>query len=934
MMRRLLLLVGASLMILPALAATIKGRVIDSQGEILPGASAQLVLMSDTTKRQMLVVNTNGTFTFTKKAVGRYKLTVSMLGMETSTQEIQIKSANEVKNLGDIVLKDEATMLAEATVTAVKAAVTAKQDTLEYNAGSYRTQTNATVEDLLKKMDGMEVSSDGSITAGGKSVSKIFVNGKEFFGDDPQAATKNLSADMIDKVQVVEKKSDLAQLTGVDDGEEETIINLTIKKSMTGGWMGSVSGGYGTDGRYEGRFMVNTFNDAGQLSIVGGLNNVNNMGFGDGGSGGFMRWGGMGGINNSQRFGVNFSVGRTEAFRIGGDVFYAHTDRKVITETQTLRLYPNARNTITDANSASRDQGHNISGRFRLQWKLDSANTIDFRPNFAYRTRKSMSDEFSHLTYEDDGSSINSSTDQRRNHGNSWNFNGNFIFNHNVLSHPGRSLSANVRYSFSNNHQYTTTWSDIKYFQTDEDYDELLYRFVDNRQWTNSINTRITWTEPLGDVKRGNFLTFAYHLRMNFNNGDKNSYDVPEPADLENFELPEFNVVPLGAEFNPDLSNQFRNRFIQQTLRVGYKKVNAKYNLETGLEFSPSLSKSTDLINDARSIPTRTVWNVAPFLRFQYRFSKTSSLRINYNANTSSPSMSQLQPVPDVSDPLNIQVGNPDLKPTFTQRINVNFNNFDMETKRFMAAMFNASYALNSIVSKTIFDPITGGRTSTYANANGSLNLWGMYMMNQPLRNKIFRISASMSANYNSYPGYVNGEFNRSGNLQLRPSVGLTISANEIFQFTVRPAYRFQLSTNSLPDQANRTVHRYGVQSDLGLFLPFGLEITTDIDFTKTAGYGAGFNTNQWLWNAQIAYNTLKDKSLTFYVRAYDLLGQNKSISRSVSSSTITDSRVNALTRYVMFGVSWKFNTMKGKQPQGMMGRGMGGSMGRGRGRF
>ena len=282
--------------------------------------------------------------------------------------------------------------------------------------------------------------------------------------------------------------------------------------------------------------------------------------------------------------------------------------------------------------------------------------------------------------------------------------------------------------------------------------------------------------------------------------------------------------------------------------------------------------------------------------------------------------MTPLQPVPDVTDPLNIIVGNPSLKPTFTQSIMAHFNDFDMDTQRSIVAMANVSGAFNTIVSQTISDPTTGGRTTTYTNTNGQWNMMAMGMINQPFRNRSWRYNARLHVNYANTPNYINGDFNRSGNLGLRPSAGITFSSN-VFQMTFNPTYNLGLVTNTLPLQPNRITHAYGFDTDVSLYLPFGLEVATDLSFSTNSGYSAGYNSTQWLWNATISYSLLRDKSLTLSARAYDLLGQKKNITRSVNSASIVDSEYNDLTRYVMFGITWKFNTLSKKvarQPDDM----------------
>lgn len=838
---------------------------------------------------------------------------------ETVPEHIEVNdSLRQSQAEIDSLLNHESVNLDDFVIKAKKAAVVTKQDTIEYNAGSYKVTPNATVEDLLKKLPGVEVGSDGTITSNGKSITKVLVDGKEFFGEDTKMATRNLPSDLVDKVQVVDKKSDFARLTGVDDGEDETVINLTVKKNMKNGWFGNFEAGYGTDNRYAGNFNVSTFTDNNQISIVGGANNINEQGFMDRGRGNFNSFGGSGGINESQRIGLNFNVGKSEKFRVGGNVYYSHSDRKALSRTDTQYLFPDSVSTKSAGNQ-SRDRGHNVYGDFRMQWNITENNSIDFRPNFSLNFRNAEMNDTSLLRAGDVLKTlVNRNDNSRFNDGTSWSAGGDLIFNHKFASHPGRSFSVRARYSFSNTRQYTTSWNDIEYYLQQDD-SETLYQFIDGHQWNNSVNATLTWTEPLGELKRGNFLQISYRFQGQFNNSDKGTYDLPLPSDPDEFIPIGLDVIPVGGDYNADLSNNFRNELFTHELKIGYKKVANKMNLEAGMVFSPSSSRSTDLINSARNIPVNWVWNVAPYFRLRYRFSKTESLHVRYNARTRQASMSQLQPVKDVSNPLNIVIGNPDLKPTFTQSVNVHYNRYDNERQQALMAMLNADYSTNVIVSRTITDPNTGGRTTTYANANGNMNLFGMAMVNQPFRNRNWRFMARLGARYNSQAGYINGDFNRTGNLNLSPRAGITFNC-DVFEMSLNPTYSFGMTTNTLPDQKDRFTHTYGFYTDATLTLPLGLTVGTDLSYDRSTGYSQGFDNDSWLWNASISYSTLRDKSLTFTVRAYDMLQMKKNVNRSISANQIVDSRYNDLTRYVMFSVSYTFNTMKSRKRGGDFG--------------
>lgn len=800
-------------------------------------------------------------------------------------------------------------ILEETVITAIKPAVVVKQDTVEFNAASFHTTPNATVDQLLKKLPGVEVSSDGTITSNGKTISKILVDGKEFFADDPQMASKNLPSNMVNKVQVIDRKSDFSRLTGVDDGEEETVINLTVKKGMNNGWFGNISGGYGYKDKYYGSFIINNFKDGNQITILGGLNNINETGFSDRGRGRFKDFGGTGGITTSQRLGLNFNVGKEEIIRVGGNLLYSHSDRVATQKSATQFLMPDSVS-YQQSGAYNNDKGHNLNLDLRLQWNIDGNNSLDFRPRFSMNFRDAEKNDSSLLRAGDEIlTEVNKSLNMQRNKGRNFETSGNLIFNHKFSTKAGRNLSVNFQYSFSKNLQKALTWSEISYFLL-HDEDQDLYRYIDNKNYSNSIEGRITWTEPLGDFSKGNFLTLSYRAKYQWNNADQFTYDLPFEFDVVPELYLNFSGIPMEAVPEYDLSNSFRNKFSTQELQIGYKKISKTINLQAGLLFSPSSSASKDLINDARNIPIKWVWNISPFANIRWKINSSASFRANYRARTSQPSISQLQPVPDVSNPLNIKIGNPELKPTFTQNIGLNFSNFNSETQQSLMLMFNTSFALNSIVARTSANDETGGRTTTYSNVNGNANITFMALYTGPFSNRKWRFNTRLNSRYSSTPGYINGDFNRSDNVTLSPSLGLTFSS-DIFQVSINPNYSFSTIHNSLPQQSNRTTQSYGFSSDASLYLPFGLELSTDLNFSANSGYTQGYNINQWLWNAQLSYSFLKDKSVVVSAKAYDILHQKKNIIRTVSASSIVDSEYNDLTQYFVIGLAWNFNSFK-----------------------
>ncbi|MBR5725301.1 MAG: TonB-dependent receptor, partial [Muribaculaceae bacterium] len=705
-MRKLLSIILAlcGLMTLTANAAVINGVLVDSQDttELIEATVKLLKATKDSTMVKGTTTDMNGVFNIKGVKAGKYLLRFSYLGYNDVIKHVTVGEDGRDVNIGVVTMDPNTIMLKEAVVVGLKSPITVKEDTVEFNADSYKTQANAVVEDLLKRLPGVEVGSDGKITANGKEVKKILIDGKEFFSDDPTVASKNIPADMVNKLQVIDRKSDLARLTGVDDGDDETVINLTVKKGMNNGWFGTVNAGYGTDERYAGNVMINHFRDGNQFTILGGGNNTNNLGFGDGASGRFQRFGGDRGVTTSQYAGINFNVGSKDDdhFRVGGDIMYSHSDRD--TRTRTARQYLHEDSvSYDDSNTAARDKSHNIRGDFRIKWDVDSNNTIDFRPNFSFNFNKSERNDSS-LTRAGDAAMthVNRSLSNYFNDGKSYEWGARLIYNHKVASHPGRSQSLMLNYRYSNVHEDGDTYTDNTYYLLPEN-NKLIDQTANNHRKTHNLMGRISWTEPIGDVKNARFMEFSYRGNYRYTISDKMVYDNER-----------IGTWPGGtitdAEWNERLSNSFRNTFFNQEFSVGFRQVRKAYNLNVGLSVNSAMSKSKDLINSARDIKERWAWSVAPYARFRYKFTETRNLNFFYRMRANQPSINQLQPVADESNPKNIVIGNPELKPTFNHSINLRFGDFAQGAQRSIMAMMNVDFAQNSIISTTTFDKVTG----------------------------------------------------------------------------------------------------------------------------------------------------------------------------------------------------------------------------------
>ncbi|WP_304470631.1 TonB-dependent receptor, partial [uncultured Muribaculum sp.] len=876
----------------------LSGSLIDSEGEPLIEATVKLLSARDSQFVKGTTTNFDGVFKMAQIKPGRYILTASYIGYEPLDTTLRLGRTANVK-LKPILMRSSSIMLKEAVVHGVKTPIKVMEDTVEYNADSYHTQPNAVVEDLLKRLPGVEVGTDGAITANGKTVSKILIDGKEFFSDDPQVASKNLPANMIEKLQVVDRKSDMARLTGVDDGEDETVINLTFKRGMNQGWFGTAETGYGTDDRYMASFNVNRFWNGNQVTLLGNFNNTNQLGFTDSNGNRFRRFGGNNGITESRALGLNFNVGKEDIIRIGGDVMWSNTDRKSITRQEREYLFSDY-STFAKINKYSRDRGNNFRGDFRVLWKPDSFNTLEVRPNFSLNFNKSRSTEntdyfnrhHEHASHNATGSNSD---------GDSYEFGGRIIYSHSFKNHRGRSFSLSSNYRYSNVIENESSFSDfIRLLEDDPDNEmdipDKLDQYNDNKTWSNQIMGQFTWTEPLGDVSNGNYLTFSYRANYRWNNADKLVYNLPDDYDLGIY--PPVTIGPGGSyipvEPDPKYSNRYRNNYFNQQIRAGYRKVTKNANLEVGLALVPQMSKSIFLDNADKNID-RWVWNYAPFLRYRYKFSKQSSIQVNYRGQSSQPSMTQLQPVLDISNPTNQIQGNPNLDPSFNHNLMVRYQNFSMESQRSVMLMANIQMTQNAIISATQMYE-NGSRLTRYINVNGVWNGRLMNMFSMPFRNKKWSFSNHIFTNASRTIGYNNNQKNTSLTFMVSENPGITFRPDN-FELELRPRYSLQTTHNTVQVQGNQTVHSYGGRFDGSYYTSWGLTLQTDINYSATSGYAAGYNTRTWLWNATLSQQFLKSKSLTLAVKVFDLLNQRSNIRRTVTANYIDDIEYNSLTR-------------------------------------
>lgn len=901
--------------------ATVSGRVLDSESaEALSYSTVQIMKPDSTSMIGGGVTNLNGYYTIKNVPVGTYVMKVSYIGYHNLFRQLEVKEGQTEVNGGTILLTPNSIMLQEAVITGVMRQVEVKEDTLIFNADAFRVPEGSVLEELIKKIPGAEVSDDGTIKINGKTVSKILVEGKEFFSNDRNMAMKNLPANIVEKVKTYDKQSDMARMTGIDDGEEETVLDLSIKKGMKNGWFGNLDLAGGTEERFSERVNINRFADQTQYSIIGSYNNVNDRGFGGGGRGG-------GGITKSGMGGANIALERGK-FEIGGNVRYQ--GRRSYSRTSTA-----AQNFITTntsfSNSLNRSwsRSNSFSGNFKIEWKPDSMSNVLFRPNFSIGNSNNHSNgrnaTFNNDPYEQDGVDnpleqfdlishdilVNQNISGNRSKGNNYSFNGSLIYNRR-LNNLGRNFSINLNGDYSHNENKSFSLSDVTYYQRNDSV-ALTYRYRTTPNSSKNFTFGLNYTEPL--IQKKLFLQFSYRYNYSNRHSDGKAYDMGGIEDLIT------DIRNTGAGFLPwnyydylddDLSRYTDNTNHIHNIDLQLRYVTQEINMNVGLNIQPQRQKVEYNYQGLDTIASRNFIRVSPTLNFRYRFNKQHTLRIRYRGSTRQPEITDLFNMTDNSNPLNIRMGNPDLTPSFTNSINIDWNNYISVSQESFVARLSFQNTLNAIENRTQYNEATGGRISMPVNINGDWNISGNFGYNRPVFVDNLTINTSTSVSYNNNVGYI-----YQNNLSLKNTVnnlrlGENIRINyreDYWDISLNGNISYNNQKSKLVPANNRDTYdfSYGLAGNVNL--ENGLGFSTNIGITSRRGYSsANMNTNELIWNAQVSYRFLKGKAATVSIQAYDILSQRSNISRNISAMMRSDTETNAIYSYVMVHFIYRFN--------------------------
>ena len=949
---------------------TVKLRLIDAKtSDPVSFATVSLTVKGETTPAKYVLSDSHGAATIAKVKKNTYVLKAELMGYKPYSQEIKLEKDVD---LGDVKMEEDVEVLDAARVTDIGNPIIIRKDTIEYTASSFKTSDNDMLEELLKKLPGVEVEADGSITANGETITKITIDGKTFFLDDPQLASKNIPAKLIEKVKVVEKKSEQALFTGIDDGEQETVIDLTMKPGMMKGWFGNVMGGGGhdvpgagsdmNDWRYQGAAMVGRFTDKSQISVILNGNNTNNRGFNDmagsmmqgmrgGGMGmGMGGWGRGNGITTSWMGGLNgaFTL-LDEDMELAGNYLYSGSINDVMEERSKITYLEDGSRLLNDEKGTGRTmtQGHRFG--IRLEHKFSENTSILFEPqfNFGYGNFNQTS-EFMTAT-ERDGVSTPTNEGFTSNLGNNdnWRTSGFLLFRQ-KLGKPGRTISANFHYSYSNNNLngYNQSLTNVMDAESQAWTAEVVNQRYDQNSQSTSLSGRVVYTEPIG---AGFFFETNYQYSWNQNTSFKDTYNSgvsPEQWPLI------FN--PDGEVRDLIYSNEIDN--ISQNHRAGasltYQK--EKVRAQLGAAYNPTI---TDNVTSGHDPYHNVSHNWSPQAMLNYEFNDNTNLRFFYWGRSAQPSTNQLLPVPDNSNPLNISLGNPNLNPYFNHNLRGNFGYTNKQTFTSVNARFGASLVQDAITSAQWYDP-SGVQYSIPVNGPGTGSADLRVMVNSPFGKSGFSIFSMTFGRYNQSNSFIGSgalqsdkyydaesatfdyvAFNRDY-ADLAASSDFVNNKTQTASFTqrLRLTYRSDLVELTLGGRTRMSKSWYTmknselaatwnnqVDASMNWTIPGGINLIADADYNWYNGYTTP-QEDEIILNAEITKLLFKDKC-TLALKAYDILGQSKNLSVSDSANYHIETRNNTLGRYIILSLTYRFGNFGG--PGGGSGPGGHGMMGR-----
>ena len=898
----------------------VSGTVRDSSGLSVIAATVKLRSAKDSLFTR---TNADGAFSFKGVKSGQFTLSITSLGFQSALRKYMYNEGEGNLALGVINLKNSSKQLNEVVISGTPT-VTVKEDTLEFRAADYKLKDDAQVEDLLRKLPGVEVDKDGNVKAQGKAVTRVRVNGKDFFGGDVKTATQQLPANLIDKVQLIDDYGDQANFTGVKEGDPEKILNIQIRPDKNNGYFTQGRIGQGNEGRYQGNISANMFNKTQQISVQGNLNNTNTSLFnfngggggarvqlgGGGGGGARIQIGGGGGnaggdgLTRVASLGVNYRDEWSKKLTSYGNYSYANRNNEVLRTTQQQNINTSGF-LLNNQNSTSNTSSINHRFNWNLEYKIDSVNYLKVTPYFNLgQSNGTSANTFAFL--QDGTSLISSGNNGGISSSETPNFGADALFNHR-FGKRGRTASVNLSLSKNN----TTQENDAINQTTPVGVPIAVYQrqLVSNNNTNTTTRSGISYIEPLS---RTESLEFNWNFSL---------------ADYQNGRTTLGTNTPGGVlAIVASQSNDYTYSFMTNRLGMNYRVTQKKYNYSLGLGVQPSLLSGTSVSNQTSY--RRTALNIIPVLRYSYNFSKTKEFNASYNGRNNEPSFNQLQPVTDVSNPQFPVVGNPNLKAEFSHNINIRYNNFNFEKGDVWFTNFSVNLTENKIVSNSAFLP--GNKIETrYLNTNGFYSVNGFYTWSKPFAERKYTLSINGFANYSNNINFVDDQKNIGKNLIISQGASFQLNPAQWIELNPGVNYTANKNTYSISAQQNTKVSTWNLTFNGKAYIRKTWILGADFTKALNKGYTSGFAVNPFIMNTYLEKQFLKNKAASLRFQIFDVYNENTSISRSVTANSINDTRSNRLARYAMLTFSLKLQKFNGQQMPntGMQMPGMGGGM-------
>lgn len=913
----LLILVALSPFYAAAQSGNVKGKLVDTTGQLLNSATVSVFQQKDTLLVSYGMSNEKGTFEIKNLSQGDYLLFVSFTGYEMYRGSFAITSNKQTLDFGLIMLWPEFKMLSSVVVT--QSPVRIHGDTVSFKASAFSTKPNATVEELLKRLPGVQVQKDGTVKAMGEQVQKVYVDGKEFFGNDPKVATKNLTADMVDQIQVFDDMSEQSRFTKIDDGNRTKSINIKLKKDRRKGDFGRATVGVGTDSRYEGNFSLNHFRGDQRISLVGSANNTNKVSYSfndgglQGGSGQFSNGAGsgminaagatQGGISRPFSTGINFNDTWGTKFDFRGSYFY--TDNSNILEQNKFRRnsFPGDSTSETSSynNIVNSNKAHRVN--MRMEYMIDSANSLLYTATFGKQNYLGETFDTSMTVANGiDKYLAAKSMTEKMDDRDGFNYSGELLYRR-KFKKQGRTFTFGWRNNRGDNDFKSRNKAPVTTFNSNGAVVSVIdinqHGFQETENNHNSISA--SYTEPMG---RNKLFEVNYAYSVSNNTSDKKTYD--------------FNS---GSGKYDMLNEQLTNYFDYKNTsnRVGfnfrhvYNKIN--YQLGMGVQFSDLSNRSVTPFSVKDSTIRQKFTNLFPTANISYAITKSKNIRIFYRGRTNSPSVAQLQNVPDVSNPLMIKTGNPELKQEFINNLNINYNSFQFTSQRFFSASLNLNYTGNKIVNSL---DSTGPITLIYKpeNLQGSFNGSGMLSLNLPIKrfnglnlNLTNMLYLSRDANL------VFKQKNFTTLFQLNQSAGVNYSKEKI-DLSLSSAFIYNVVAYNLDGRSNTRYFNHAYSADLTYRFKNRIFFLTDVDYYISSGRTAGYNQNICLWNMSVAKKFFETNVIEVKLTVYDILKQNNGINRIIGENYFEDVRANVVPRFFLLSLNYNLNRFGGNREQ------------------